>query len=114
MGKGRPIFSEVRSNMIEILYVKGKAYGYEIAKIYLDLFPKVTKRLFYYHLKKGVELKEFEISEIQKEEGDFSWGSSVEKIYYVLGKNANPKGSKTILEYIKKKEEQNNGTSNTQ
>jgi hypothetical protein len=116
MGKGRPIYSQVRANMVEILYAKGKGYGYEIAKIYLDIFPRVTKRLFYYHLKKGVELGEFKIESIEKEEGDFSWGSTVEKIYYVLGENAMPKGNKEIIEYLTKKkmEEKDNGANHAQ
>ena len=101
MKRGRPVFSQVRQNMVEILSAKGRAYGYELAKIYLDLFPKVTKRLFYYHLKKGVELGEFKIDKVEKEQGDYSWGSVAEKVYYRLGDNAQPKGNRRVKQYIK-------------
>ncbi|MFO7711164.1 MAG: hypothetical protein R6V53_05360 [Candidatus Woesearchaeota archaeon] len=100
MGRGRPNFSQVRVNMIEILAVKGSAYGYELAKIYLDIFPKVTRRLFYYHLKKGLELEEFRVDRVEREEGEYSWGNSAEKTYYALGKNANPRGDQRVKDYF--------------
>ena len=33
MGRGRPTTSEIRKNMLEILAVKGQAYGYELHKL---------------------------------------------------------------------------------
>jgi len=108
MPRGRPIHSEIRQNMIEILYFLGKAYGYEIYKIYRVLFPSVTLRVMYYHLKKGVELKEFKLMKIIKEEGEYSWGSSAEKIYYSLGENANPRIDKRVKEYFDNKQKPKN------
>lgn len=100
MKRGRPVFSQVRANMVEILYVKGRAYGYELAKIYLDIYPKVTKRLFYYHLKKGLSLGEFVVEKVEKEEGEYSWGTVAEKIYYSLGENAEPRGDERVKDYF--------------
>ena len=100
MTKGRPVFSDVRQNIIDILYFMKKGYGYEIYKHYIKLFPKCTQRLIYYHLKKGIDLGEIEVEEIKQEEGNYSWGKSAEKVYYKLGKNANPKKSKRIKDYF--------------
>jgi len=92
MKRGRPVFSQVRQNMIEILSVIGKGYGYDIYKMYKEIYPKVTMRLIYYHLKKGVELGEFAVDAVEKTKGEYSWGSEVEKVFYKLGPNANPVG----------------------
>ena len=53
MPKGRPVKSEIRQNIVEILYFMKQGYGYEIYKAYVKIFPKVTMRSIYYHLKKG-------------------------------------------------------------
>jgi hypothetical protein len=101
MARGRPIKSQIRQNIIEILFYLGKGYGYEISKIYNEIFPQVTQRSIYYHLKKGTQTKEININKIKKESGDFSWGSSVEKIYYELGDNAEPKGENKVKDFLK-------------
>ena len=75
-------------------------YGYDLYRVYLALFPKVTLRSIYYHLRKGIELGEFEIEKIEKEKGNYSWGETAEKIYYKLGKSAGPKGDERIKKYI--------------
>ena len=101
MARGRPIGSGVRQNMIEILYHLGTAHGYHIFKVYKELYPKITLRAIYYHLRKGVDLQEFEVANIQREGGNYSWGTEAEKIYYKLGPKANPKIDprvKTLLE----------------
>ena len=103
MPKGRPVKSEIRKNIIEILYFIKKGYGYDIYKIYKAVFPAVTMRSIYYHLKKGVDLEEIKVSEIKKEEGDYSWGKTVEKVYYGLGRNAKPSGDNRVKEYLDKK-----------
>ena len=72
--RGRPTHSNIRQNIIELLYHIGYAYGYVISKKYQQVFPQVTQRVIYYHLRKGVELKEFEIYKVEQEKGDFSWG----------------------------------------
>ncbi len=103
MAKGRPVKSEIRQNIIEILFFLKEGYGYDIYKIYQNIFPNATMRSIYYHLKKGTELREFKINKIEKERGDFSWGSEVEKIYYALGQNAKPIGNERVKEFLKNK-----------
>ena len=70
MKRGRPIKSQIRQNIIEILYFLKEGYAYQVYKIYRDVFPKVTMRSIYYHLNKGKSLGEFEISKVEKEKGD--------------------------------------------
>ena len=108
MKKGRPVKSEIRQSMVEILHFIKKAYGYEIYKVYTVIFPKVTLRSIYYHLKKGVDLGEFTISKIEKEKGDYSWGSEAEKIYYSLGPNAKPAGNERVREYVEIRQKKEN------
>ena len=103
MMKGRPIKSVIRQNIVEILYFLKQGYGYDIYKIYMAVFPKVTMRSIYYHLKKGTELGEFKIKEIKSEKGDYSWGGEAEKIYYCLDKNAKPLIDKRVKRYFDKK-----------
>jgi DNA-binding transcriptional ArsR family regulator len=102
MKRGRPVKSIIRQNVIEILHHLGQGYGYEISKIYNEIYPQVTQRSVYYHLKKGVFLNEFSVHKVEKETGDFSWGSVVEKTYYTLGENANPKGEERVKEFLKR------------
>ncbi len=102
MRRGRPTKSRIRQNIIEILAVTGKAYGYQIHKIYNAIYPQCTREVVYYNLRKGVALNEFKIEEIKLEKGDYSWGSTVEKKYYVLGRNAKPKGDARVKEYFSK------------
>jgi hypothetical protein len=102
MAKGRPVKSEIRQNMIEILYFMKEGYGYEIYKAYRVIFPKVTMRSIYYHLKKGVSLGEFKQSKIEKSKGDYSWGGEAEKIYYALGENAKPTMNEKVKEWFDK------------
>lgn len=98
--RGRPIGSQIRRNIIEILYFLGEGYAYNIYKIYKRIFPSVTMRSVYYHLKKGVSLGEIKINKVVKEEGDFSWGSTVEKTYYSLGDQANPAGLEKVRDML--------------
>jgi hypothetical protein len=107
MSRGRPAKSEIRQNIIEILFFIKKGYGYDIYKIYREIFAPVTMRSIYYHLKKGLQLGEFKIDKIEKEKGDYSWGPEAEKIYYGLGQNAKPVGNEKIKEYLDKKESKN-------
>lgn len=101
--RGRPVKSVIRDNMCEVLYFMKKGTGYDIYKVYREIFPNVTMRVIYYHLKKGVSLQEFEVAEIKKEKGDYSWGSDAEKIYYKLGPNSHPKGNARVREFYQKK-----------
>ena len=100
MPRGRPTKSQVRQNLIEILYHIGNGYGYDLYKVYAALFPKVTMRLIYYHLQKGVALGEIKTNKIVAEKGNFSWGSEVEKTYYELGANAKPLGDKKVKDFV--------------
>lgn len=100
MKRGRPVRSEIRDNMIEILYFLGEAYGYQIYKVYKAVYPAVTLRSMYYHLKKGTELDLFEKVRVDKDEGDFSWGPSTHRIIYKLGPQAEPKGDQRVQEYL--------------
>lgn len=103
--RGRPIKSEVRQNIVDILYVCGTAYGYQLMKYYGDIFRKIDSELIYYHLKKGLETGEIELGEVKTETGDFSWGKTVEKTYYKIGKDSNPRLIPKIKEYFDKKNE---------
>lgn len=103
MQRGRPVFSVIRQNMTEILFYLGKGYGYDIYKYYVEVYPKVTLRSIYYHLRKGVELGEFEVEKIEKEKGEYSWGEMAEKIYYKLGVNAQPKKDPRVKNLVDKK-----------
>ena len=98
--RGRPVKSQIRKNIVEILFYIKKAYGYDIYKTYVKIFPKVTLRSIYYHLKKGLSTGEFQILNIEKEKGDYSWGAEAEKIYYGLGQNAKPTPNERVKEYF--------------
>ena len=103
MPRGRPVNSQIRQNIIEILYFTKKGYGYDIYKIYREVFPPATLRSIYYHLRKGTQLDEFRIHKIKSEKGNYSWGPEAEKIYYALGPNAKPKGNLKIKRFLEKK-----------
>jgi hypothetical protein len=102
MKRGRPTKSMIRQNIVDILYFMAKSYGYDIYRVYTHVFPRVTMRSIYYHLKKGLQTGEFKIEQIKKEQGDYSWGSEVEKTYYSLGNAANPTMNKAVKEYLDK------------
>ncbi|MBW2964467.1 hypothetical protein KY363_03320 [Candidatus Woesearchaeota archaeon] len=97
---GRPVKSDIRQNIIELLYFMGEGYAYDIHRVYTQLFPRVTARSIYYHLKKGVVLNEFVVKDIRKEKGEYSWGGEAEKIYYALGPNASPNVNHKVKEYF--------------
>ncbi|USN45208.1 MAG: hypothetical protein H6502_04070 [Candidatus Woesearchaeota archaeon] len=104
VGKGRPVGSVVRQNIIEIIFHLKQAHGYEIYKHYKVLFPRISLRLIYYHLQKGVALEEFVVEKRAPEKGEYSWGESVTKTYYKLGPRAKPLMIKEVQEYFTKKE----------
>lgn len=100
--RGRPVKSEVRQQMVDILSVLGSAYGYEIYKHHKDIFPKVTLRLVYYHLKKGVDLGLFKKGKVEASKGEYSWGPEAEKQYYELGPSASVTDNALVKEHFKK------------
>ena len=103
--KGRPIRSQIRQNIVEILYVGGPLHGYEIFNIYLEIFEKVHIRSIYYNLKKGTSMGELKVERIVQEEGDFSWGNKAEKIYYSVGDQAKTIGDPKVIEFFNKKKQ---------
>ncbi len=98
--RGRPVGSEIRKNIIELLFHMNKACGYDIHKVYCLIFPKCTRETIYYHLRKGALINEFELEEVKQEKGVFSWGPSAEKKYYKLGYKAEPKGDERVKNYF--------------
>lgn len=102
MPRGRPTQSPIREGIVEILYHLGKGYGYQIHKLYVSLYGQVTREVVYYHLRKGVELGEFEVEQVKQEPGEYSWGRTVEKIYYRLGPQAKPQMEKRAVEWFSK------------
>jgi len=100
--RGRPAKSKVRQNLIEILHFTGKNYGYDLYKVYTSIFPRVTMRLIYYHLQKGVSLGEIKSNKTVKEKGNYSWGDEVEKTYYELTENARPIGNMQVKDALEK------------
>jgi len=103
MKRGRPVRSQIRQNMVDILFFLKEAYGYDIYRNYIRIFPKITLRSVYYHLRKGVQIQEFKIKKVKSEKGDYSWGREAEKIYYELGPNAKPGMSEKVKEALGKK-----------
>ena len=91
MPRGRPVRSQIRQNIVEILYFLGSACGYDIYKVYIEVYPKVTMRSIYYHLKKGASLDEFKVDKIEKVKGEYSWGPEAEKTFYILLPNSKPR-----------------------
>ena len=85
------------------MHFLGEGYAYNVFKIYREIFPSVTMRSIYYHMKKGVVLQEFKLTQIKKEEGEYSWGNHAEKIYYELGPNASPLIDPRVKEYFDKR-----------
>ncbi|MBI4141370.1 hypothetical protein HY484_00425 [Candidatus Woesearchaeota archaeon] len=101
--RGRPVGSIVRQNIVELLSAVGTTYGYKLHKLYCEIFAPCTREVIYYHLRTGSKLGEFVVHEIKRVEGDFSWGSHAEKIFYKLGPNAVSKGSAVVKEWVESK-----------
>lgn len=100
-GRGRPLGSKIRQNLVEILFYLGKGYGYELHKIYCEIFPECTREVVYYHLKKGVEKEEFKLEEVKIETGLYSWGNTVRKLVYSLGSNSKVLGDPIVEKKLK-------------
>lgn len=100
--RGRPVKSDIRQNLVEMLAVTGPEYGYKIHRWYNELFPACTRENVYYNLRKGVKLGEFELAEVKQEKGNYSWGSMVEKKYYKVGPKASVRGDPRVREFFDK------------
>ncbi len=83
MPRGRPLKSAVRQHLSELLFVMGKLTAYTAYKHYIKLFAKTSQRNVYYQLTKGSDMELFVREEVE-EKGDYSWGTSVRKVYYSL------------------------------
>ena len=81
--KRRIIRNPVRVRIAQILS-KGPMHGYAIYKKYRELFGKVSMRLIYYHLERGLREGIFEVVDVDEVEGDFSWGRRAMRKYYRL------------------------------
>jgi len=101
--RGRPVGSDIRQRMVDILAVVGQGYGYELHKIYCEIFTPCTREVVYYHLRTGVKLGQFVIEKVVSEEGSYSWGKTVEKTYYRLGPAAQPRAMPSIENYMKER-----------
>lgn len=86
--RGRPPGSQTRDRIVEILGVVERATGYDVYKVYREVFGSITSRSIYYNLHQGVLLDVFELDEVAVESGEYSWGSKAEKKYYTLGRKA--------------------------
>ncbi len=73
----------IRNRIIELLR-SGPKHGYALYKEYCKRFGKISLRLFYYHLHKGLEEGIFELASEQEVQGDFSWGRLSRRKYYKL------------------------------
>jgi len=102
MKRGRPVGSIIRARLIDILYILGRAHGYELYKYYKEIYPPITLRVVYYHLRKGTALGEFHLEKIEEQQGAYSWGGSAQKITYTLGPNAKPALDAQVKDQIEK------------
>tara|TARA_Y100000310_G_C20618456_1_gene781945 strand:+ start:65 stop:403 length:339 start_codon:yes stop_codon:yes gene_type:complete len=99
--RGRPAFSPIRDNIVELLHFQGRGYGYDLYKKYVGIFHKTTIRSIYYHLNKGVSLGVFKINKVEDVKGDYSWGEGVRRVLFELGPSATPKGDVRVLKRLK-------------
>jgi len=84
--RGRPVGSNVRNHIIQILSKEGPMHGYELYQEYIKQYHSLSLRLIYYHLKKGVSLGEIKVHKIEKKKGEYSWGNEVQHIVYSVNK----------------------------
>jgi hypothetical protein len=87
--------------MQQIVDALGKAYGYEVYKIYTNVFEPVSIRSMYYHFRRGVELGEFINVGQKQEKGPYTWGRESTHIYYSLGDAANHKANVELQKQVK-------------
>jgi hypothetical protein len=81
--RGRPPNSVIRDRLAQLLSEVKRDYGYNIYRLYCRKYPKVSMRVVYYHLSKGVELGLFRMERVETE-GEYSWGGVAEKVFYSL------------------------------
>ena len=103
MPRGRPLKSEIRQHMVDLLAELGSAYGYDLGRVYNERFAPVTKRSIYYHLRKGLLTKEFVIARVERSEGNYSWGPTSQKTYFSLGPEARSSSQTPTVEKSKRR-----------
>jgi hypothetical protein len=86
--RGRPKGSRTRDRVGGILSVIERGTGYDVYRIYREVYGSITSRSIYYNLHQGVLLDDFELDEITVESGEYSWGGKAEKKYYKPGRKA--------------------------
>ena len=111
MPRGRPLKSEIRQHIVDLLAELGSAYGYDLARQYNARFTPVTKRSIYHHLRKGLITKEFVIARVERSEGNYSWGSTSQKTYFSLGPEARPSSQMPATERSRKRGREPKNTS---
>ena len=87
-GRGRPKGSRTRDHVGEILSVIERGTGYDVYRIFRDVYGPITSRAIYYNLHQGVLLDQFEYDGVTVESGEYSWGGKAEKKYYKPGRKA--------------------------
>lgn len=87
--RGRPTFSIVRNNIIEMIKEEGEDYGYNIYLKYNKKYPKVALRSIYYNLHKAIELGLLN-KRIVKATGKFSWGDELTRCMFSLNEAMKP------------------------
>ena len=75
-------------------------YGYEIYKVYKEVYGDVLLRSIYYNLKKALEEGSIEVKKVVGVLGDFTWGPETDRVYYVVKKDVEM--SKEEMNEIKK------------
>jgi len=108
MRRGRPEGSEIRNNLSVIINRLGCSYGYELYKIYKQVFGDVKLRNIYYNLKKGVNKGNFVFIDIKRELGNYTWGAETERAYYAPGpyisqKELTPEQERILQKYSTRK-----------
>lgn len=99
MPRGRPPVSKVRQRLAELLFVAGKLTAYEAYKLYKKFFVPTSQRNIYYQLSRGASLGQFFKEEVQ-EQGEFSWGGLVRKVYYGLARKEGVDLNQDIASYF--------------
>ncbi len=98
--RGRKLRSPIRQNLVEMLYYSSPITGYDAYKLYKSIFASCSQRSIYHHLQKGLETDEFTIESVADESGEYSWGKQAQKVYYVLGENAQPTQKRFVQKAI--------------
>jgi hypothetical protein len=82
--------SPIRTNIICILAALKKANGYQIYKVYKQLYAPCSLRVIYYHLQRGVQYGLFVIDSVVETKGSYSWGTTSQQAFYRLEPSVKP------------------------